>query len=52
MTGVEIAVIAVAILLGIAILTGAVLFARKLDRDESGPTVYDPELYRGHNWYG
>jgi hypothetical protein len=39
MTAVEVVVIAVAIVLGIAILTGAVLFARRLDRDEPGPTI-------------
>ena len=39
MTVTEIVVIAVAIILGIAILTGAVLFARKLQRDEPGPTI-------------
>ena len=52
MTAAEIVVIAVAIILAIAILIGAVVFARRLDRDEPGPTVYDPDLYRGHNWYG
>jgi hypothetical protein len=52
MTTGEIVVIAVAIILAIAILIGAVFFARRLDRDEPGPTVYDPDLYRGHNWYG
>jgi hypothetical protein len=31
--------IAVAIIMAIAILTAAVLFARKIDRDEPGPTV-------------
>jgi hypothetical protein len=39
MTAVEVVVIAVAIILGVAILTGAVLFARRLDRDEPGPTI-------------
>jgi lactate 2-monooxygenase len=39
MTAGAVVVIAVAILLAIAILTGAVLFARKIDRDEPGPTV-------------
>ena len=38
-TGVEVVVIVVAIILGIAILIGAVLFARRLDRDEPGPTI-------------
>ena len=52
MTAGEVVVIAVSIILGIAILTGAVVFARRLDRDEPGPTYYDPDLYRGHDWYG
>ena len=46
----EIVVIAGAIILAIAFLTAAVLFARKIDRDEPGPTVvrsYKDELRRG-----
>ena len=39
MTVGEIVVIAGAIILSIGTLTGAVLFARKIDRDEPGPTV-------------
>ena len=52
MSAVVVVVIAVAIILAVAILTAAVLFARKLDRDEPGPTHYDPDLFRGSNWYG
>jgi hypothetical protein len=48
----ELVVIAVAIILAIATVVGAVVFARRLDRDEPGPTSYDPDLYRGHHWYG
>ena len=39
MTAVEIVVIAVAIILAIAILTAAVFVARKIQRDEPGPTI-------------
>ena len=52
MSAVEVVVIAVAIILAIAILIAAVVVARKLHRDEPGPTYYDPDLYRGHDWYG
>lgn len=50
MTVGEFVVIAGAIILSIAALTGAVLFARKIDRDEPGPTVvrsYEDEYRRG-----
>lgn len=41
-----------AIILAIAVLVGAVFMARWLDREEPGPTYYDPKLYRGHDWHG
>jgi hypothetical protein len=50
MSAAEIVVIAVAIFLAIAIVTAAVFIARRLDRDEPGPTYYDPDLYRGQRW--
>ena len=52
MSAVEVAVIAVAIILAIAILSAAVFVARRIHRDEPGPTYYDPDLYRGSDWYG
>ena len=45
-------VVAGAIILAIAVLIGAVFMARRLDREEPGPTYYDPKLYRGHHWHG
>ena len=39
MTGGEIVVIAGAIILAIGILTAAVFVARKIQRDEPGPTI-------------
>ena len=46
MTVAEVVVIAAAIILAIAILTAAVFVARRIHRDEPGPTYYDPDLYR------
>ena len=39
MSATEVVVIAVAIILAVTILIAAVLFARKLHRDEPGPTI-------------
>jgi len=43
-------VILVAIFLAIALVVAAVFFARRLDRDEPGPTYYDPDLPGRKNW--
>ena len=55
MTATEIVVIAVAIILAIAILTAAVWFARKIDREEPDPTVvrsYKDDYGSGFGWGG
>jgi len=55
MTVGEIVAIAAAIILAIATLTAAARFARKLDRDEPGPTVvrsYKDEYRRGGSGRG
>ena len=43
-------VILVAIFLAIALVVAAVFFARRLDRDEPGPTYYDPDLPGRKDW--
>jgi hypothetical protein len=50
MSATEVVVIAVAIILAIATVTAAVFIARRLDRDEPGPTYYDPDTYRRPGW--
>ena len=52
MSAAAVVVVSLAIILAIAMVIAAMFVARRIDRDEPGPTRYDPDLFRGSNWYG